>query len=188
MASGSQDRTIKVWDLNVPAPSTATSLVTTLVGHTSSIYTVAFETTGLMASGDDVGRIIIWETNRTVKFNINSGSGSEVLRLAFSPLANNRRLASGHGWAGQIKLWNPSTGVQVGTLTGHSDTVTSLAFNQNGLLASGSWDYKVKLWNVTTETEYKTLTGHTDSVEAVAFRSDGLLASGSADNNVRIWS
>jgi COMPASS component SWD3 len=108
MASGSQDRTIKVWDLNVASPSDASSLVTTLAGHAYSIYTVAFETTGLMASGDIDVVIIIWETNRTVKFNINSQS--PVYSLAFSPLMVNRLLASGHSNF-QIKMWNPSTAI-----------------------------------------------------------------------------
>ncbi len=183
MASGSED-TIKIWDLNINAPSDATSLVTTLTtGHTS-VITIAFETTGLMASGDRNGQIIIWETDRTVKFNINTGS--PLYSLAFSPLANNHLLASGDN-DNLIKLWDPSASTQVGTLTGHGDYVVSLAFAQNGLLASGSWDNTVKLWNVATRAEIKTLTGHWSDVEAVAFRSDGLLASGADDRKIRIW-
>jgi WD40 repeat protein len=138
-----------------------------------------------MASGDSAGFIIIWETNITVKFKINSVS--PVYSLAFSPLIDNRLLVSGDQDS-QIKLWDPSTSAQVGTLTGHGSVVSSLAFNRNGLLASGSWDDTVRLWNVTTKAEYKKLTGHTMDVEAVAFRSDGLLASGSFDTKVRIWS
>ena len=149
------------------------------------INAVAFETTGLMASGDLEGLIIIWETDRTVKFEINSGS--LVLSLAFSPLIDNRLLASGHHNY-RIGLWDPSASTPVGTLRGHVGCVSSLAFAQNGLLASGSWDRSVRLWNVTTKVEYKKLTGHTREVEAVAFRSDGLLASGSDDRTVRIWS
>ena len=72
LASGSFDRSIKIWDLNVADPSTANSLVTTLSTHTNYVFTVTFETTGLMASGDSAGFIIIWETNITVKFKINS--------------------------------------------------------------------------------------------------------------------
>jgi WD40 repeat protein len=185
MASGSDDKIIKIWDLNVASPA----LVTTITNHGWKVLVVTFETTGLMASGDEGRRIIIWETNRTLKFVIDSGSDGliPVRSLAFSPLMDNRLLASGHG-NNLIKLWNPSTGVQVGTLTGHGNTVASLAFNQTGLLASGSWDNTIKLWNVTTGAVSKTLSGHTGWVTSVAFRSDGPLASGSYDRNVRIWS
>ena len=183
LASASVDKTIKIWDINV-ADLSSSSFETSLTGHTTYILSLAFETTGLMASGDYLKFIIIWETNKTEKFRI--GSRAAVYSLAFSPLMDNRLLASGHDNR-RIKLWSPSTGVQVGTLTGHRDLVHSLAFSPNGLLASGSWDFTVKLWNVTTLAVYKTLIGHTQWVNSVAYRTDGLLASGSDDNTVRIW-
>jgi len=193
MASGSSDESIKIWDLNVDVPSTANSLTTTLnYTSASAVNAVAFETTGMMATGDDGGTIIIWETNRTTKHDIRLTFVYPVYSLAFSPLANNQVLASGHGIRGsgsiEIRLWSPSTGAQVGTLLGHVGTfpVSSLAFNPNGVLASGSWDTTVKLWNVATRTAYRTLPVQS-FVNAVAFRSDGLLASGSEDKKARIW-
>jgi len=184
LASGAGDNTIRIWDLNVPVISTGNSLAGTLTGHPDKIFVIAFEISGLLASGDNSGVLIIWETNRSEKWR--RDTTSFVRSLAFSPLANNRLLASGHN-INHIKLWDPSTGDQVGTLTGHDNTVASLAFKQDGLLASGSWDQKIKFWNVTTATVSKTLSGHTNQVRSVAFRSDGLLASGSDDNKVRIW-
>ena len=73
MASASGDSKLKIWDLNVAAPSTATSLVLTLANHTFVIGGVVFEATGLMASGDWAARINIWEANKTIKFSFNSG-------------------------------------------------------------------------------------------------------------------
>ena len=108
-----------------------------------------------------------------------------MFSLAFSPLMSSRLLASGHVDM-LVRLWNPSTSAQVGTLTGHSKRISSLAFNPNGLLASGSADKDIKLWNVATATELKTLSSN-DSVVAVAFRSDGLLASGLEDQTIGIW-
>ena len=182
LASGAGDNTVKIWDLNGADPSDTTTPVTTLIGHPDKIFAVAFETSGLLASGDNSGFLIIWETSRVVKWNISTASF--VRSLAFSPLAD--LLASGHS-INNIKLWTPSTGIQFGSLVGHGNTVASLAFKQNGLLASGSWDRTIKFWNVETEAESKTLSGHTNQVRSVAFRSDGLLASGSDDTNVRIW-
>jgi hypothetical protein len=74
-------------------------------------------------------------------------------------------------------------------LTGHTDSVTSVAFRPlASLLASGSADATVRLWNTKTGAQAGTLTGHADGVTSVAFSPDGaLLASGSSDATVRIW-
>jgi WD40 repeat protein len=74
-------------------------------------------------------------------------------------------------------------------LTGHTDSVTSVAFRPvASLLASGSADRTVRLWNTRTGTKDGTLTGHTDGVTSVAFSPDGaIVASGSSDGTVRLW-
>ena len=78
------------------------------------------------------------------------------------------------------------------TLTGHSRSVWSVAWNNDGTkLATGSFDETVKIWAVGSGGTYEchsTLT--VDSmVYSVAFSPDGTkLASGSYDNTVRIWS
>ena len=48
----------------------------------------------------------------------------------------------------KLKLWDVETGHQVGTLTGHTESVTTLAFSRDGkTLASGSYDGTVLLWD-----------------------------------------
>ena len=77
----------------------------------------------------------------------------------------------------------------IGTLTGHSDRVASVAFSSDGqTLASGSWDDTVKMWNVSTKEEIATLTRYSNAVYSVAFSPDGqTLASGSDDDTVKMW-
>ena len=44
------------------------------------------------------------------------------------------------------------------TLTGHSDTVTSVAYSPDGKhIVSGSWDSTVKVWNAATGKEVRTV-------------------------------
>ena len=71
---------------------------------------------------------------------------------------------------------------------GHSDSVESVAFSQNGrLLASASYDHTIRVWNLETG-DCHVLKGHSDIVESVSFSPDGrLLASGSWDYTVRVW-
>ena len=78
-------------------------------------------------------------------------------------------------------------------LTGHTDTVHSVAFSPDGqTLASGSDDNTVRLWNVSSPRHAKPLgaplTGHTGPLWSVAFSPDGnMLAAGSADSTASLW-
>ncbi|MGH3829849.1 MAG: TIR domain-containing protein [Pseudonocardiaceae bacterium] len=81
----------------------------------------------------------------------------------------------------------------LGTLAGHTDSVSSVAFAPDGhTLATGSSDKTVILWDVRDPTRPRRLghplTGHTDSVLSVAFTLDGhTLATGSSDKTVILW-
>ncbi|MCV3214580.1 hypothetical protein OGM63_13835, partial [Plectonema radiosum NIES-515] len=82
-----------------------------------------------------------------------------------------------------------STGKVIRTLTGHSSSVTSVAFSSDGkTVASGSYDNTIKIWDISTGKVIRTLTGHSSYVTSVAFSSDGkTVASGSYDNTIKIW-
>jgi len=90
---------------------------------------------------------------------------------------------------GSIILWEVSSHKQIGRLTGHLGTVTSLSFSADGTtLASGGTDRIVILWNVKSRKQIERLTGHRGSVTSVAFSADGtLLATGSVDGTVILW-
>jgi len=75
------------------------------------------------------------------------------------------------------------------TLTGHANSVWSVAFSPDGrTLASGSLDNIIKLWVSASGELLRTLTGGTDKVFSVAFSPDGrTLASGSWYNTIKLW-
>ena len=109
-----------------------------------------------------------------------------VSAVAFAP--DGATLASA-GDDGTVKLWDPATGHELRTLTGHQGGVSAVAFAPDGAtLASAGNDGTVKLWDPATGRQLRTLTGHRGWVAAVAFAPDGAtLASAGDDGTVKLW-
>ncbi|CAM3999662.1 WD40 repeat domain-containing protein [Deinococcus frigens] len=143
-------------------------------------------------SGD--GRVRVWDANSRTPLLTLDPQTYHVTALAFSPDGLTLATAGGDNSgqasaANSVKLWDLATGRVQGSLRGHGDVVTSLAFDPAGrTLASGSRDRTVRLWDVAQRLPLRTLSGHGDYVSAVTFSPDGTtLASGSWDSTVRLW-
>ena len=181
LASGSGDKTIKLWDVQ------SQGQIATLTGHSHSVFSVAFSPDGrTLASGGADETIKLWDVRSQREIATLTGHSRFVMSVAFSP--DGRTLASGSRDK-TIKLWDVQSQREIATLTGHSHFVNSVAFSPDGrTLASGSWDNTIKLWDVQSQGQIATLTGHSDIVQSVAFSPDGrTLASGSHDNTIKLW-
>ena len=137
LASGSSDKTIKVWNLKTG------DLLRTLTGHKSSVYCVAISADGqTLASGSVDGTIKVWNLKTGDLLHTLTGHESPVWSVAIS--ADGQTLASGSD-DGTIKVWNLKTGDLLRTLAGHEDAVLSVAISADGqTLASGSLDIDVQ--------------------------------------------
>jgi RHS repeat-associated protein len=179
VATGSVDRTVKVW-------SVATrSLLRTLTGHTDSVNAVAFSGDGrILVSGSSDGTVRCYRALDGVLLRVFRSLGG-VTSVATD--ANGALIAAASGT--RVYLLRLSDGALVRIFYGASDTIYSVAFSPNGmLLAAGSGDRAVRIWQVSNGSLLQTLTSHTSSVNAVAFSPDGsMLASGSSDRTVRLW-
>lgn len=180
LASGSEDRTIKLWDMETG------SCLQTLNGHQEWVKSVAFSPDGqVLASGsfDHTLKLWDWQTGGCLKTL--RGHTSTVTMVAFGP--SGQLVSSSYDQ--MLKLWHVSTGQCIRTLQGHGNRIWSVAFDPTGeWLASGGDDHATKLWRVSTGQCTKTIKGHTNAVMAIALNPDGhYLASGHEDQTVRLW-
>ncbi|MEO0970602.1 MAG: serine/threonine-protein kinase [Cyanobacteria bacterium J06639_18] len=193
IASGSSDKTIKLWDLGTG--QLLRSFGKWFFGHSSLIHQVAFNYNGeVLASASWDETIKLWQVNSGKEIRTLKGHTNSVNSVTFSP--NGKLLASASADF-TIKLWEINTGREVTTFVGHSESVWSVSWSPfpvnfpNGfglLLASGGADFTIKLWEINTGREVSTLEGHSLFVNTVAFSPNGqLLASGSSDNTIKIW-
>lgn len=184
LASSSEDRTVRLWDL-----CTGQQL-RVLSGHAGGVYTIAFSFVGqTLLSGSADQTIKVWNLQTGMPlhtFTEQFGSLLNVTSLAVSP--NGQLLASGSRDQG-IRFWNLHSGAVLRPLVGHTGIIWSVAFSPDGqFLASGSADRSVRLWNLRTGGLIRSFNEHLDSVQSVAFSPNGqLLASGSVDRTIRFW-
>ena len=177
LASGSYDKTIKLW-------TTSGACEKTLLGHTSWVLALTVLPNGLLVSGSDDRTIKLWTASGKCEKTLSEHTYGAVYALTVLP---NGLLASGHGYLeNSIKLWDVLSGRCVTTLSGHTYSVLALAVLPSGLLASGSGDSTIKLWT-TSETYEMTLSWRAHT-HALAVLPNGLLASsGDEDYTIKLW-
>jgi serine/threonine protein kinase len=137
IASGSADRTVKLWSPVSPAP------IRTYRGHRDFVTALAFSPDGkLLASAGLDGSIRLWSTASSRLYRILSGHDGRITSIAFSP--GGEVLASA-GEDGTVRLWDFRRSRPVRTHAGAA--VKSLAFSPDGRrLAVASAEGNVRLW------------------------------------------
>jgi WD40 repeat protein len=120
-------------------------------------FDIAFAPDGksITAMAASENRICVWEVasgRETCSFKPpapprNNVSEDWLWWLAYSP--DGKKLLSA-GNDGVIRFWDPASGKELRTLSGHAGFVSTLAFSKDGArLASGSQDCTVLIWDMT---------------------------------------
>ena len=182
LATGSQDRTVKLWDME------ATWELPVMYPHESSILTISFSSDGrTVATGSEDKTVILTDVVKGEKLWKSENLGANVNSVAFS--ADGRMLAVGTN-DGRIRLLDAVSHKELWRKPAiHGESVNSVAFSPDGKsLASGSIDEIVKLWDVSSGEVKRELKGHKGPVNSVKFSHDSrLLGTGSSDWTVMVW-
>jgi len=182
LASGSDDKTIKLWNVATGA------VVRTLVGHSESVTSVAFSPDGsLLASGSTDSTVRMWEVATDTVRILSDAERGGIYTVAFS--SDGKLLASG-SWSGSVMLWDVATrnGEQ---LHGQCGNVWSVVFSPDcKLLAEAGVGAGAMLYDIPSGEARAFFAGHTTwaSLNCVAFSPEGeLLAGGSEDQTISLW-
>ncbi|MEU9034662.1 serine/threonine-protein kinase [Streptomyces sp. NPDC048352] len=182
VASGGNDRSVRVWNL------LGQGGLNPFDRHDTTVSCVLYSPDGTTLVGGSGSALHLYDVSSLSPVGVLAGHTGPVRAVAFNPDGNT--LASG-GDDNTIRLWDflNRSPTPVATLTGHTKPVTSLAFSPDGkTLASGGIDGTIRLWDYASRTPTGTLTGHTKPVASVVFSPDGkTLASAGADNTIRLW-
>lgn len=182
-ASGSDDKTVKIWDLESGACRA------TLAGHTDDVMSVAITPDGTrVLSGSQDHTIRVWDASEGK--SLACWVASEHYVLSVVPMADGRRvITAGASVDPALKVWDIATQKCLRTLDGHTNATTSVSLARDQIrVVSGSYDRTIRLWNLETGEVMATLRGHSDRVNSVQVTPEGRFAvSGSDDNTVKVW-
>jgi WD40 repeat protein len=196
LASGSFDKTIKLWQLS------SGKLNHTLSRHSKGVLCVVISPEGqILASGSFDETIKLWCLDTGELIQTLTGHSGSVRALAIT--SNGQTLVSG-SFDETIKLWRLDTGELFDTLTEKAGWVSAIALrprSANALSPDGQTIVSAGIDGIITrrqlditgagtkpEPQARTLSGNLSSVCSLAISPDGqILAAGCTDGNVKLW-
>jgi WD40 repeat protein len=190
LASSSEDKTIKLWNLRTG------ELLHTLTGHSDKVTSVAISSDGqTLASGSLDKTIKLWNLNTGQLLGTFTGHSELITSVAISP--DSQTLASSSG-DDTVKIWDLNTGKLRSSLShespifgAESSAVLRVAFSRDGkILASASNDKTIKIWDWRSGELRGTLTegNREQEFQVIALSPYGeILASGNSQGTIKIW-
>ena len=177
--SGSDDGTIKLWDL------TRASVAPAVRDHLERVRAVSITSDGQTAiTTSDDHTLRVWD--------VGAGSVRRVLRnqphWVFACVPGGRRLVSS-GSAGNISLWDLDSGQELQRFVGHQDRVRTLAVTACGTrVISGGDDRTIRVWEIESGKEMLQIQLSRQWPKSVAITPDARFAVTAAESStVKVW-
>ena len=195
LASGSSDRTIKLWNTDDGSLIQSFDIWYENQGYKSN--SLALLNDGNLACGTNFRMIIKLRINYN-SLSINKWFYFDDTRVSDNLYSldinvaglKNGLLASSSSSNTDIRIWNVTNGVLLRNLIGHNSILRSFVILPNGDFASASFDYTIKIWNMSNSnfSNINTFTGQTSShLSTLTVLKNGYLAAASFDKTIKIW-
>ncbi|KAF9124187.1 U3 small nucleolar RNA-associated protein 13 [Mortierella sp. 14UC] len=192
LLTGSQDRTIKCWDLSTadldePDENLRFKSHYTIQAHEKDINTIDIAPNDkVFATGSQDKLAKIWNLQEGTLVGTCKGHKRGVWSVKFSPVDQCLATSSGDR---TIKIWSLNDFSCLRTFEGHTNSILKVDFMTSGLqLVSCGSDGLVKLWTIRNNECVTTLDNHTEKIWALAVRKDeNMVVTGGADSMINMW-
>ncbi|CAE7485465.1 unnamed protein product [Symbiodinium sp. CCMP2592] len=141
LASGSEDKTVRLWNLH------SKEALQVLSGHTNDVQGLARLNDTQLASASKDKTVRLWSLAKPEECRVLQGHTDWVRCVCLTTTGS---LVSGSEDR-TLRVWNPETGEEQHELLSHQGSVFCLCQASPELLASGSIDQTVRLWSLSMD-------------------------------------
>ena len=180
LISGSDDETVRIWNMN-------TGRSQSLTGHSNGVRSCVSHDGIIIVSGSDDETVRIWDANKNQCLYTLQGYSGWVYSVAFN--SHSAPLLASGGEDKHVRLWDATSGKRLPSLDKHTHRVRAVAFSSdNSRIASASDDQTVRIWETETGMCLHIIEAHLSRVLSVTWSPDGnFLASSSEDQKIYLW-
>ncbi len=181
VASGSADKTARVWDLRDAKFPQAASFT----GHAGAVTAVSLNAdASQVVSGAADNTVKLWAVADSTEVMNFTGHTAPITGVAFGP--GNAPISASADKT--VRVWNVANG-QVARTISEAAAISAFAVSRDGTKMSAALaDKTIKIYNAADGNVVATLAGHQDVINSLGFSGDGArLVSGAADGQAVVW-